>query len=293
MDPSKSNSIWSLRSRDLFLFWCLPNYRSIYVSQQSIFDHYSNRRRRLDRRRRSTCEMNFPRGISCRSYKTVNFYGLCSFILATLISLPVEIGGQFQQQPFNQFQQQQQSFNQFPQQQPFPNQFGQSVNPSPINFLTGFQSQPAGTGFVGDQAFRITGQNLKNVDWNQIDRRAEEGTVLIFWLSGMILLPSRIFGPLPTVTAVLLTDEWHYQIDWFLCHSQSIFPCVILMSLSELMWVMASFSSCPFPRRWYSYSLSLETRWNRVLRPFHNCHYKVEKTSFKKFFFASSSAESW
>lgn len=82
--------------------------------------------------------------------------------------------GQFQPN-FNQFPGQQQPFgNQFQNQQPFP-PLGQSVNPSPINFLTGFQSQPVGTGFTGENAFRITGTNLKNVDWNQIDRRAEEG----------------------------------------------------------------------------------------------------------------------
>lgn len=53
---------------------------------------------------------------------------------------------------------------------------GQSVNPSPINFLTGFQPQPAGLGAnPGLNPFRITAQNLKQIDWTQIDRRAEEG----------------------------------------------------------------------------------------------------------------------
>lgn len=59
---------------------------------------------------------------------------------------------------------------------------GQSLNPSPINFLTGFQPQPPGLGAQpGLNPFRITGQNLKQVDWTQIDRRAEEGNFIFLF----------------------------------------------------------------------------------------------------------------
>ncbi|KFD52274.1 hypothetical protein M514_06837, partial [Trichuris suis] len=48
--------------------------------------------------------------------------------------------------------------------------------PSPFNILTAFEPRPPGTGVNPDgQAFRISGQNLKNIDWTLIDRRAEEG----------------------------------------------------------------------------------------------------------------------
>uniref|UniRef100_A0A5S6QTX0 AMOP domain-containing protein n=1 Tax=Trichuris muris TaxID=70415 RepID=A0A5S6QTX0_TRIMR len=48
--------------------------------------------------------------------------------------------------------------------------------PSPFNILTGFEPRPPGTGVNPDgQAFRISGQNLKTIDWTTIDRRAEEG----------------------------------------------------------------------------------------------------------------------
>ncbi|KRZ03136.1 Uncharacterized protein T11_17932, partial [Trichinella zimbabwensis] len=48
--------------------------------------------------------------------------------------------------------------------------------PSSFNILDSFQPRPSGSGLNTDaQPFRISGQNLKTIDWRNVDRRAEEG----------------------------------------------------------------------------------------------------------------------
>jgi hypothetical protein len=52
-----------------------------------------------------------------------------------------------------------------------------NINPSQIIFLDTISNpqQPGVAGIRFDQSPRITSQNLRDIDWTQIDRRSEEG----------------------------------------------------------------------------------------------------------------------
>uniref|UniRef100_A0A915HJ59 Uncharacterized protein n=1 Tax=Romanomermis culicivorax TaxID=13658 RepID=A0A915HJ59_ROMCU len=104
----------------------------------------------------------------------------CFPILIFLLSIFIEpirsqfsVAGQqfspFQQSPVNNFP----NFQQ--QSSAFGGGTGQSINPSPISFLTGGLSNPPGLNAQSGFPPLMTGRGLKDIDWSITDRRDDEG----------------------------------------------------------------------------------------------------------------------